>query len=118
MTVEQPGNVRFSNDAKLIWDPGFAQKWNGKFVRVQVALGKKALGFCEPYIPLQTGRLIASGSVDEEGNISWSTPYARKQYYTPREVRTATGSLRGPFWFQRMKEARKQELVAEAQEAL
>lgn len=45
------------------------------------------------------------------GEVKWIAPYSKAQYYTPRKVGTQTGSLRGPFWFERMKRDRGREII-------
>ena len=76
--------------------------------RVQQYIDKAVLNYCEPYIPKQTGRLIASGQA-QNGTVSWNTPYAAKQYYTNRG-----NGLRGQRWFDRMKADRGAEIIAGA----
>ena len=121
MTVWQPADVKFSNadgSVALVWNKSFAKRWGERFLEAQVAAGKTALRLCEPYIPLRTGRLVLSGKVDEEGNLSWHTPYARHQYYRPNRIGSSTGKLRGPYWFHRMKATHKKQIVGAAKEAV
>lgn len=65
------------------------------------------LSYCEPYIPKRSGALIASGK-SGVGSVSWSVPYAKKQYYENKGR-----GLRGRLWFDRMWASRKGEIMAE-----
>ncbi len=76
------------------------------FGRIHQSLNNTLLSYCEPYIPKKTGALIQSGS-SNLGYLSWSAPYAKKQYYENKGV-----NLRGRLWFQRMWAARKGEILA------
>lgn len=81
------------------------------FGRVHQNLNSTLLSYCEPYIPKETGALIQSGQ-SHLGYLSWSAPYAKKQYYQNK----GTG-LRGRLWFQRMWAARKGEILASVNQA-
>lgn len=69
-------------------------------------LNKMLLNYCEPYIPRKTGALIKSGGYTSS-SLSWSAPYARKQYYQNK----GSGS-RGRLWFERMWASKKGEIMA------
>lgn len=77
--------------------------------RAQQALDGAAVSFCEPYVPLKTGALMnsARASLPGSGEICYSVPYARAQYYEGRE-----NGMRGPMWFERMKADRLGDLLA------
>ena len=60
----------------------------------------------DKYTKRDTGALIKSATTNTRigsGKIIQRTPYARIQYYNFQAVNNDTG-LRGPFWFERMKE--------------
>jgi hypothetical protein len=91
---------------KLTWNPTFADVWNAKFNKAQAMFDYEVLRQCEPYTPLLTGTLIATGilgTVPGSGVVQWIAPYARRQYYSKRKPGSATGPLRGPYWFERLK---------------
>ncbi|MCE5344520.1 MAG: minor capsid protein [Eubacteriales bacterium] len=63
------------------------------------ALSTQVLMDCNRYARDDTGRLIASSrtaSIPAEGKLCWSTPYARRVYYTgtPSHAHNAAASLR------------------------
>lgn len=82
-----------------------AQKW----------LDKEVVRKCDPYVPMQTGTLKkAIGTVYGSGEVVYSTPYAKQQYYFSGgngTQGTSRGGLRGRLWFERMKAAHKRELL-------
>jgi hypothetical protein len=107
--------------ASLEWNSGAfnggGDSWNNRYSDAQKFVDSEVLRLCEPYIPLLTGVLKFSGILGTDvgsGTVSWITPYARKRYYTPRKTASTTGPLRGPFWFERMKQAHGREIVAGA----
>lgn len=96
------------------------------------------LRYVEPYTPLKTGTLIRSviyTSDGYKGTIEWNTPYAQYLYYGKLMVSPTTGSawaesgekkvltdidlhyagepMRGAFWFERMKNDRIDDILAE-----
>lgn len=93
--------------AELKWNPGFGNQWEGRYTNAQKYVDSEVLRLCEPYIPLQTGMLVMSGLLGTDvgsGTVSWIAPYARAQYYMKRKPGSETGFLRGPQWFERMKQ--------------
>lgn len=55
--------------------------------------------YAEPYVPMDTGALIGSATVN--GNLlSYNTPYARRWYYQPANFQGAP--KRGNYWVERM----------------
>lgn len=83
------------------------KKWGGAFLDAQIFVDNEVLSTCDPYIPKLTGMLIASGILGTKvgsGLVQWIAPYAAAQYYMVRVNPSITGPLRGPFWFERMKE--------------
>ena len=100
--------VTANGKAQLTWNTGFVSKWTKRYSDAQVWLDNEIVANCEPYVPLRTGMLVKTGILGTEpggGMVSWIAPYARAQYYRPRNrVGSVTGPLRGPWWFERAKE--------------
>ena len=71
---------------------------------VQQLIDSECLRLCDPYVPKDTGALIASGIKNTQigsGKVKYRTPYARRWYYMPADF---DGSpQRGNYWFERMK---------------
>ena len=83
------------------------KKWGGALTTAQIFVDNEILRLCDPYIPMLTGMLIKSGILGTKvgsGLVQWIAPYAAAQYYMVRVNPSTTGPLRGPFWFERMKE--------------
>ena len=80
-------------------------------------MDSEVLRGCEPLIPLRTSMLIKSGILGTDvgsGEVKWIAPYSKAQYYSPRAVGSMTGPQRGPFWFERWKEANGPKTIAAA----
>lgn len=116
--IQQPSNISIktaNGSASFRWNPLFANEWQERYDKAQSIVAQDVLKFSEPYTPLKSGRLIRSGTVDEEeGIVTWTVPYARHRYYMPQTIKQG---LRGSFWFERMKTARKQTIVNDAKQA-
>jgi hypothetical protein len=92
--------------ARLDWNPDFQPRWQNNYSMAQKFVDNAVLAGCNPYIPLITGMLIASGILGTtvgSGECSWIAPYARAVYYSKRAVGRESGALRGGFWFARWK---------------
>lgn len=131
--IQQPADVvtplyraTFVNGKmKLTWNKSFAPKKEERYLSAQEWLDNAVLHDCEPYIPFRAGILIFSGILGTKigsGTVSWTTPYARYQYYgkvmvpspfggpkilTKRNLKYHGGGKRGAFWFERTKEVRR-----------
>lgn len=83
--------------------------------KVQQYIDSEVLRLSEPYVPMDTGMLIKSGTLATQigsGEVKYETPYARRQYYEGRSPGTsAAGALRGKLWFERMKADRKDDIL-------
>jgi hypothetical protein len=112
--IETPRGSIIINDAsmkaELKWNDGAFNggggSWQGRYSDAQKFVDSEVLRGCEPYTPLLTGMMIMSGILGTDagsGTVQWIAPYSRKNYYSPRAVGSATGPLRGPFWFERWK---------------
>ena len=97
--------------------------------RVQQYIDNEVLKRSEPYTPLETGTLSKSGQLNTvlgSGEVIWSTPYARYQYYgkvmagsapkkvTDKALKYHGGGARGEKWFERMKAAHKDGILSGA----
>ena len=75
---------------------------NGK---AQQFFTKEVAKHCEPYVPFKTGRLKDMSVSIGADQIKYSTPYAKRQYYTNLGNGiggTNRGGLRGKLWDKRM----------------
>jgi hypothetical protein len=71
---------------------------------------------CQPKVPKRENILIESGNINTKigsGELVYMTPYARKHYYIPANFHEAPE--RGNYWFERMKEQYKDQILAGAQ---
>lgn len=101
----------------LSWNPGFGPRLTKNLNQAQAFVDSEALRRSEPYTPLRTGTLVKTGilgTVVGSGLVQWIAPYAKRQYYSKRTPGSTTGALRGPMWFQRMKNACGKQIVAAA----
>lgn len=99
---------------QLVWKDIFATRWTGNYSAAQEEMAVQVIRYCEPFVPYKTGRLMRSGHVTPSLGVSWNTPYASIQYYSPRPIGSATGALRGPFWFDRMKRLYSNRIIVSA----
>jgi hypothetical protein len=109
--------TRSGTKAKLEWNTNFQPKHQVRFTQAQKFVDNEVLRRSEPYIPLLTGMLIKSGilgTVPGSGVVSWIAVYARKNYYSTRKPGSQTGPLRGPHWFERMKQVDGRDIVTGA----
>lgn len=75
---------------------------------VQRYIDEKVAEFCEPYVPVDTGRLRDSAKGNAgSGKVIYNVDYAREQYYNNK----GGEGLRGKMWFERMKADRGREIV-------
>ncbi|MCQ5130298.1 minor capsid protein [Butyricicoccus faecihominis] len=145
MKIETPrGTVFHTKDgktARLVWNPGFQDTWQGRYDRAQMFVDNEVLRRSDPLIPFQTGMLKKSGilgTIIGSGEVEWIAPYARYLYYgkvygpniprsdggffsptapkkpTGKEIKFHGAPMRGAFWFERMKSAHKQDILAGA----
>jgi hypothetical protein len=102
---------------RMEWRKEFRPRWQGRYSRAQIFVDTEVLRRSEPYTPLLTGSLIKSGilgTVPGEGEVAWIVPYAKRQYFSKRKPGSATGPLRGPRWFDRMKEMHGENIIKKA----
>lgn len=80
--------------------------------RVQEYIDSEVLRLCETLVPKDQGALISSGIANTKigsGEVIYNTPYARRWYYMPANFNEAPN--RGNFWFERMKQQYKQQIL-------
>lgn len=68
---------------------------------VQKYIDSEVLRLTDPYVPMDTGTLKESGTINTKigsGEVKYNTPYARRQYFENKG-----NGLRGRQWFERMK---------------
>mgnify|MGYP001014117829 CR=1 FL=1 len=107
--------------AELKFNTNFRGKWQKRYSQSQKFVDSEVLRFSEPFTPMLSGMMIKSGDLGTEvgsGTVKWIAPYSRRQYYATRKPGSQTGPLRGPFWFQRMKEIHGQTIIAGARKKM
>jgi hypothetical protein len=110
-------HTKSGTKAKLEWNSDFQPKHQMRYSRAQRFVDSEVLRRSEPFIPLLTGMLIKSGILATDigsGRVSWIAPYSRKNYYSARKPGSQTGPLRGPHWFERMKQVEGRDIMAGA----
>lgn len=101
----------------LRWAGNFAATRNTMLQRKQKVVDSEVLRYCKPLIPFRTGSLTRSGiigTVIGSGNVQYTTPYARFQYYRTAQTRSYD-PRRGAKWFERMKTAHKADIQRAAE---
>jgi hypothetical protein len=110
--------------------------------KVQKFIDQEVIRLMDPYTPNLNGMLIKSATLGTKigsGEINQIAPYARYQYYgmlmvssitgsawarhgekkiltdKPLEYNTSKNAMAGPFWFERMKTDKKEQLLREVQ---
>lgn len=111
---------------ELVWNIGFAGKWNRQFKRAQVYIDSEVLRLSTPYTPFLTSMLVKSatlGTIIGSGEVKWIAPHARYSYYGKLMVGSAPKKLtsinlryngapkRGAYWFERMKADHKRAII-------
>lgn len=133
MKIETPRgavvHTKSGRSARLVWNPDFQSKWQGRYDRAQVYVDSEVLRLSAPYIPLQTSMLQKSGilgTVPGEGVVVWNAPYAHYQYrglvmagrapkhYTGKPLTYHGAPRRGLLWFERMKADHGRDILAGA----
>lgn len=109
--------VTTAGTAKLEWSTNFSPKWSTRYTLAQKFVDSEVLRYSERFTPLRTGTLIKSADLGTHigsGLVQWIAPYAKAQYYSPRKPGSTTGPLRGPKWFERMKEIHGRTIIVGA----
>lgn len=90
---------------KLKWSTAFSQERAAQFDRKQAFIDSECVRRMAPDTPRLTGTLIKSaiqGTAIGSGTIHQNTPYARRQYYEHKEK---------SYWFERMKNRHKDQIL-------
>lgn len=99
--------------SKLEWAGGVETRIEGNLSKAQCFVDSEVLRLSDPFTPRLTGALIKSGTLGTvigSGEVSYNSPYARRQYYEH-----SGQGLRGPKWFERMKAAHKDKIMEGAE---
>lgn len=91
---------------RIVWNTGFGKSMTGKLQSAQAMLDSEVMRLMEPYMPMETGAMIASMQVSTyigSGRVEVATPYASRVYHNNGKIGRPTGPLRGPRYFDRMK---------------
>ena len=108
----------FNSTSTMLKDRGLESGGN-----VQKVIDSEVLRRCDPYVPFRTGALKKSGILGTKigsGEVVWNAVYANRNYYTNAgrgKQGTASGGLRGKFWFERMKADHLPDIIKTAKEA-
>ncbi|MGN1203160.1 MAG: minor capsid protein [Eubacterium sp.] len=108
----------FNSTSTMLKDRGLEPGGN-----VQKVIDSEVLRRCDPYVPFRTGALKKSGILGTKigsGEVIWNAVYANRNYYTNAgrgKQGTASGGLRGKFWFERMKADHLPDILKTAKEA-
>lgn len=89
---------------------------NAKLKKTQRFVDSEVLRRCDPLVPFKSGSLKKSGITGTRlgsGQVRYTAPYARHQYYAGRVSVT-----RGRKWFLRMKSEQGQAILEAAQRML
>lgn len=90
-----------------------------KVQKAQNVIDSEVLRRCDPLVPFKTGSLKRSGITGTKigsGQVRYTAPYAKRQYYLGKKV--GFGMYRGRKWFGRMKFMFRHEIRATAQKSL
>jgi hypothetical protein len=90
--------------------------------KVQKIVDSEVLRRSDPYVPFQTGFLKKSGILGTKiggGEVVYNAVYAHINYYLNAgkgKQGTASGGLRGKYWFERMKADHLDDIIKTAKE--
>lgn len=98
MAIKQPKNVTItqgSTSIKLVWGKSFARNRTESFSDVQKFVDSECIRLMVPYTPMRNGALYKAATLGTKigsGEIHYTVPYARYQYYGKLMVSSVTGS--------------------------
>lgn len=98
-----------NGSVQLQWSPRFEDRINGIVNHQQEVIDSEVLRLCSPMVPFRTGTLERSGTLGTvigSGEVKYTAPYARRQYYNTAQSRSYDAN-RGGMWFERMKTKHK-----------
>lgn len=88
-------------------------KLGDRKTRIIEGVAKNLLRRCESFVPEQSGKLKSTGKVEGKNKLTWSTRYARQQFYHGK----GTGK-RGRKWVFRAWHKNKRLILKEVQSTL
>ena len=96
--------------AQVRWNKDVGAELSTRMTTSRGKLMQRILRDTDPLVPFDTGMLKNSPQLAtdyETGEIIWSTPYARRQYYLHPKGEGLHGDngLRGSYWAERSKDA-------------
>ena len=99
-------------ETRIRWNKDTGARLAGAMTTAQGKLIQRILLDTDPLTPFDSGMLKDSPQVATDydtGEIIWSTPYARRQYYLHAKGEDLHGDtgLRGSYWAERGKDAHK-----------
>lgn len=106
--------IRFTG---LTWDNDFPARAERNFFEAQKYVDSECLRYSDKYTPMLTGYMKRSGTLGTvigSGELKYTAPYARVQYYTNAgrgRQGTSKGGTRGKLWFERMKVNHKKDIM-------
>lgn len=101
------------NTATLNFNPDFGSERTAMFDKTQSMIDSEVLRLNAPYVPLQYGTYMKSGSfgtVIGDGEVQYTVPYAAKLYYNP-QYNFNEAPMRGAYHFERMKADHKDDIL-------
>lgn len=107
---------------EIRWNPGFGPDMTRRINGAQEFIDSECLRWCDQLVPKDTGILKQSGIMNTQigsGELRYRTPYARRWYYMPAQFQEGSGRGketigRGNYWFERMKQQHKKQILAGA----
>ncbi len=96
--VGQPNNAAIREErarVNLVWKQTFGREQRDRFTSVQKYIDSECIRLMVPYTPMLNGILMKNavmGTVIGSGLITYTSPYARYQYYGKLMVSSVTGS--------------------------
>lgn len=97
----------------LVWNAGAAGSINSDLEKRQRIIDSEVLKLCAPMVPHRSGTLERSGitgTVIGSGEVKYTAPYSRRQYFKTATSRSYD-PRRGGMWFERMKTAHKDHIL-------
>lgn len=109
-----------NGEAAFEFRQDFGARMSGGFDTTQAFVDNEVLRYSQPLIPFRSGYLVRSGKVGTvlgSGEVKYTAPYARFQYYSTAESRSYD-PRRGGMWFERMKAAHKDDILSGARKMM
>lgn len=99
-------------EARIRWNKDTGVNMARAMTTARGMLLQRIIRDTDPLVPFDTGMLKNTAQLATDydtGEIIWSTPYARRQYYLHAKGESLHGDtgLRGSYWAERSKDAHK-----------